>query len=173
MTEGDAGLLSPTTHAARTPDAPAIVMGASGETTTYAQLEDRSTRLARALRERGLRTGDAIAILLPNERAYLEVAWAAQRSGLHYTAINRHLTPVEVQYVLDDCGATALFSSEALAGAVEGLDLGAVPVRIATTGALDGFEAYDEVLAATAAGPAPSAGPPAGSCGGGCACYPG
>jgi fatty-acyl-CoA synthase len=153
MTEAAAGAFSPTTHAARTPDAPAIVMGASGKTTTYAQLEDRSTRLARALRERGLRTGDAIAILLPNERAYLEVAWAAQRSGLHYTAINRHLTPVEVQYVLDDCGATALFSSEALAGAVEGLDLGAVPVRIATTGALDGFEAYDEVLAATAAGP--------------------
>ena len=152
MSEGEAGALSPTTYATGTPDAPAIVMGASGETTTYAQLEDRSTRLARALRERGLRTGDAVAILLPNERAYLEVAWAAQRSGLHYTAINRHFTPTEVQYVLDDCGATALFSSEALADVVAGLDLAAVPVRIAPSGALDGFEVYDDVLAATTAG---------------------
>jgi fatty-acyl-CoA synthase len=29
----------------------------------------------------------------------VEVAWAAQRSGLYYTAINSHLRPAEVQYV--------------------------------------------------------------------------
>jgi non-ribosomal peptide synthetase component F len=32
-------------------------MGATGETVTYAQLEDRSTRLARALAARGLTEG--------------------------------------------------------------------------------------------------------------------
>ena len=58
---------------------------------------------------------------------FLEVLWAAQRSGLHYTAINRHLRPAEVQYVLDDCGATALVSSAAMAEVVAGLDL--VPDR--------------------------------------------
>lgn len=153
MTDGAGEPLSPTTHAARTPDAPAIVMGGSGEVTTYAQLEDRSIRLARALRERGLAVGDSIAILLPNEGAYLEVAWAAQRSGLHYTAINRHFTTAEVQYVLDDCGAIALVSSEALAPTVEALDLQRVPVRIATTGGLEGFEPYGDVLATTDPGP--------------------
>ena len=48
-----------------------------------------------------------VAILMDNTPRYFEVAWAAQRSGLHYTAINSHLRPAEVQYVLDDCNATA------------------------------------------------------------------
>jgi non-ribosomal peptide synthetase component F len=49
--------LTPSWHAEAAPDAPAIVMGATGETVTYAQLEDRSTRLARALAARGLTEG--------------------------------------------------------------------------------------------------------------------
>jgi len=83
--------MTPTWHAEQTPDAPAIVMSSSGETSTFAELEDRSVRLARGLQERGVVAGDHIAILMENNRKYLEVAWAAQRSGLHYTAINRHL----------------------------------------------------------------------------------
>src|SRR5438128_2455764 len=99
--------MTPTWHAEQTPDSPAIIMGGSGETTTYAQLEDRSTRLARVLRACGLGVGDHIAIMMENNRPFLEVAWAAQRSGLYYTAINAHLRPAEVQYVLDDCRAVA------------------------------------------------------------------
>ena len=53
----------------------------------------------------GLGPGDHIAILMENNLRYLEVAWAAQRSGLYYTAINSHLRRDEVQYILDDCGA--------------------------------------------------------------------
>jgi fatty-acyl-CoA synthase len=151
----DAGprTLTPTWHAEHTPDAPAIVMGSTGETTTYAELDDRSRRLARALRSRGVRAGDHVAILMENCRAYLEVAWAAQRSELHYTAINSHLRPSEVQHVLDDCGAVALFSSAAMAPVIEGLDLSRVPTKVTTVGALPGFERYDDVLAATPAGP--------------------
>src|SRR5580698_11338652 len=110
--------LTPSWHAEHTPEAPAIVMGATGETVSYAQLEDRSGRLARALRARGLAEGDTIAICMENNRAYLEIAWAAQRSGLRYTAINSHLRPAEVQYMLDDCGAVAFFSSAAMADEV-------------------------------------------------------
>src|SRR5580692_7576264 len=50
--------LTPSWHAEHTPEAPAIVMGATGEAVSYAQLEDRSARLARALRARGLAEGD-------------------------------------------------------------------------------------------------------------------
>jgi long-chain acyl-CoA synthetase len=141
--------LTPTWHAEDTPEAAALVMAGSGETVTYAQLEDRSRRLAAALRTRGVAAGDHISILMENNRAYLEVAWAAQRSGLYYTAINSHLRPGEVQYVLDDCGAVALVASEAMADVVAALDLSRIPVRVAGAGALPGFEQYDEVLAAT------------------------
>ncbi|HET9972879.1 MAG TPA: AMP-binding protein [Streptosporangiaceae bacterium] len=61
----------------------AVVMGGTGETVSYAQLEERSSRLARALRSRGLRDGGHIAILMENNRAFLEVALgsAALRAG--------------------------------------------------------------------------------------------
>jgi long-chain acyl-CoA synthetase len=140
--------LTPSRHAQQTPDAPALVMAESGEAVTYAELDDRSRRLASALRARGVGAGDHIAILMENNRPFLEVAWAAQRSGLWYTAINSHLRPGEVQYVLDDCGAVALVASEAMADVVAGLDLSRIPVRVAAVGDLPGFEPYDEVLAA-------------------------
>jgi len=144
---------TPTWHAERTPGAPAVVMGSTGETTTYAELEDRSCRFARALRDRGLGPGDHVAILLENNRPFLEVLWAAQRSGLHYTTVNRHLRPAEVQYVLDDCGAGALVSSVAMEEVVAGLDLSRIGTRVCAVGDLDTFERYDDLLAATPPGP--------------------
>jgi fatty-acyl-CoA synthase len=54
--------MTPSWHAEHRPDRPAIVMGGSGETVSYALLEERSTRFARALRTRGLRVGDHVAI---------------------------------------------------------------------------------------------------------------
>ncbi|ORB65773.1 acyl-CoA synthetase [Mycolicibacterium tusciae] len=141
--------MSPEWVAARTPELPAIVMGHGGETITYAQLDERSRRFASALRARGLRIGDHIAILLGNERAFLEVAWAAQRAGLYYTAINSHLRSGEVQYVLDDCNASALVSSAELCDVVTGLDVSGLPVRVCTRGEIAGFEGYEDVLAAS------------------------
>ena len=145
--------MTPGWHAERAPSRPAVIMGATGETVTYAELDDRSSRFARALRARGIGEGDHLAILMENNRPYLEVAWAAQRSGLYYTAINSHLQPAEVQYVLDDCGAAALVSSEAMADVVAGLDLSRLAVRISAVGDLPGFDRYDDVLAGAPADP--------------------
>jgi long-chain acyl-CoA synthetase len=153
--EGLMSQLTPGWHAERSPDAPAITMGSTGETTTYAELEDRSTRFAHALRARGVAAGGHIAVLMENNRPYLEVLWAAQRSGLRYTAINRHLTADEVQYVLDDCGATALVASQAMADVVASLDLTRIEAKVCADGDLDGFERYDDVLAAAPSGPFP------------------
>jgi acyl-CoA synthetase (AMP-forming)/AMP-acid ligase II len=145
--------LTPSWHAQHTPDAPALVMAATGKAVSYADLDDRSTRLARALRTRGVNPGDHVAVLMENNRAFLEVAWAAQRSALYYTAINSHLRTGEVQYVLDDSGAVALVASEAMAAVVDGLDLSRIPVRMAATGDLPGFERLDEAVAGEAPGP--------------------
>jgi long-chain acyl-CoA synthetase len=139
--------MTPGRHAARAPDAAAIVMGATGETVTYAQLDERSTRFARVLRDRGLEVGDHVAILMENNRPYLEVAWAAQRAGLHYTAINTHLRRGEIQYILDDCGAAALVTSEAMVDAVADLDLSHIAFRFTATGTIPRFERYEDVCA--------------------------
>jgi fatty-acyl-CoA synthase len=137
------------------PDHPAIIMTGSGEVTTYRALGERSNQVAHVLRQAGLRTGDHLALMMENSPALLEVAWAAQRSGLHYTAVNSHLRRHEVQHILDDCGADAFFLSGRLASVSAELDLSRVRLRVAVGGEVPGFETYAGALGRAAATPIP------------------
>jgi long-chain acyl-CoA synthetase len=128
-------------------------MGSSGEVVSYRDIDEGSNRLARLFRHEGLGPGAHLAILMENCAGYLEVAWAAQRSGLYYTALNRHLRGPEVQYILDDCGATAMVTSPAMADVVSGLDLSRVSVRLAVGGELAGFASYEAATAAFPSAP--------------------
>ena len=135
------------TRALEHPDKPAVIVAGSDATTTYAQLEAASRRLAAALVQRGMRPGHHLAILMENDPAYLEVAWAAQRSGLYYTPINAHLTVDEVDHIVADSGATALVVSAMLAEVATRLSvLSTVPTRLATGGAVDGYADYRAVV---------------------------
>jgi len=120
-------------------------MAGSGDVVTYAELESRAARVARALRAAGLRPGDHVALLLDNRAATLELAWAAQRSGLYYTPINTRLAADEAAYVIDDCGATVLFAAASVGKlAVElGDRIPQVMRRVAVDGEIDGFEPLD------------------------------
>ncbi|MBX3706242.1 MAG: acyl-CoA synthetase [Pseudomonadales bacterium] len=63
------------------------------------------------LRRLGLRTGDGIAVLTENHPDTLAVFWAAQHTGLAYTAISVQFQRDEVQYILADCEAKLLVAS--------------------------------------------------------------
>jgi fatty-acyl-CoA synthase len=138
--------------ARRDPEALALIMGHGG-TATYRQMDEASNRVAHVLRDAGLGVGDHIAILMENNATYLEVAWAAQRSGLYYTAVNWHLRAGEVQYILDDCGASVLVTSPRMADIVAGLDLSRLRGCLAVGGPIAGFEDYDHAVAAAPATP--------------------
>jgi len=125
-------------------------MGASGETRTYGELDESSSRVAQMLRAAGLVRGDHIAICMENNVAYLEVAWGAQRAGLYYTALNHHLRPAEIQYILDDCGAKILVTSAALADTVSGLDRSGIEGALMVGGATPGFEDFHRAVDAQA-----------------------
>jgi acyl-CoA synthetase (AMP-forming)/AMP-acid ligase II len=130
-------------------------MAGSGEVVTFAQLNDRSNQLAQLLYGRGLRPGDGMSIFMENNARYLEAAWAAQRSGLYFTAISSRLTPPEVEYLLDDSGSHALVTSRAL-GSVAAEAVRRLPrlhTRLMCHGAVEGFEPYEEVVAAQPARP--------------------
>src|SRR3954451_3307460 len=101
----------PGTYAASAPDRPAVIMAGSGEVVTYRELDERSNRLAHLLRAAGLQRGDHIALFMENQARFMEVLWAALRSGLYVTAINSHLTAPEVGYIVQDCEARALITS--------------------------------------------------------------
>src|SRR6202012_5032834 len=106
----------PGTYAATSPQQPAVIMADGSETLTYAQLEDRSARLARLLYDRGLRRGDNVALLSEHSARYYAVYWAAPRRGLYLTAVTHHLQQAEIGYILNDCGAKALIVSAGQAG---------------------------------------------------------
>src|SRR5438128_1826420 len=107
--------MHPTHHAKANPDKPAYIMAGSGETVTYGELDARSNQGAHLFRSLGIGRGDPIAIFMDNSPRYYEVLWAAQRSGIRFTAISSKLTAGEVEYIVKDCEAKALIASKGVA----------------------------------------------------------
>ncbi len=144
----------PGTWAATTPDKPALIIAETGRTTTYAELDERSLRLAHVLADAGLVPGDVVAMISDNAPEAYEVYWAALRSGLYVTAVNHHLAPDEAAYIVNDCGAKALVVSAAKTKLVEALaDRVEVPVRLAFGGDVAGCASYEEALAGASTEP--------------------
>ncbi|WP_020497543.1 MULTISPECIES: acyl-CoA synthetase [Sciscionella] len=138
----------PGTHAQQTPDKPAVVMAGSKRTLTYRQLDERSAKFAAALRDSGLNRGDVLALLSENTLECFEVYWAAIRSGLHITAINRHLSADEVAYIVADSGARVLVVSATMQTVGEQIvpSTPRVERRFAFGGAIPGYESYEQAL---------------------------
>ena len=136
-------------HAQRNPDKPALISGGTGAVLTYGELDERSMRLAQRLFAQGLRRGDRIAIVMENNMRYLEVCWAALRSGLLIAPVNRYLTPDEAAYIIGDSQARTVVSSFAmreLAAALGPLMPGCER-RLMVDGCIDGWEAYEAAIA--------------------------
>lgn len=147
----------PGTYARSDPDKSAIVMARGREVITYQELDERSARLAQLLRAHGLRPGDVVALLAENHPRFLDVLWAALRSGLYLTAINRYSTAEEVAYILRDAGALALVTTARL-GEVASAALANAPActtRLMMDEARDGFESFEQSIAAFPAEPPP------------------
>lgn len=124
-------------------------MAATGRILTYRDLDEHSAALAAALHELGLRSGDVIAMLTDNVAEAFEIYWAALRSGLYVTAINRHLAAAEVAYIVEDSGARCLFASSGVAELAKAV-ADALPdlTRYAFGEAgIDGYQSYQELLA--------------------------
>ncbi|MDP1818667.1 MAG: AMP-binding protein [Acidimicrobiales bacterium] len=145
----------PGTHARSTPDKVAHVMTGSGEQVTYRELDERSNRLAQLMWAAGLRPGDHLAALLENNVRYPEVYWAAIRSGLYVTTVNRYLTGEEAAFIVEDCEARVLVTSAALAEVAVDVArrVPGCPVRLMVDGVAEGYEPYEEAIAGHPAEP--------------------
>ena len=117
-----------------------------GRRLTYGALEERSHRLANALRDRGLEHGDRVAVLSPNAPAMLEAHYAVPLAGGVLVAINTRLAGPEIDLILRHSGARTLLVDHALAPQLDALDLGALEVvRIDDTGRAD--DPYEQLVA--------------------------
>ncbi|MCB1250254.1 MAG: AMP-binding protein [Acidimicrobiales bacterium] len=145
----------PGAHAADRPDAPAVIMGGTGEVITYAELDAAANRLAHLYRSLGLGVGDHVAFCLENHPRYYELLWGAHYAGLYYTAMSSRLTAEEAAYIVDDCGAKVFITSDAKRDVASAIvaDTPQVQLRLMLDGTVDGYESYEELVAAQPATP--------------------
>lgn len=88
---------------------------------TFAQLDERSNRLAQALLTGGLTPGDRVAMLSGNTIEYFELAAALAKAGLPMVPLNPRNTVHDNEFILEHSGARALVLDGALADRVDGL----------------------------------------------------
>jgi long-chain acyl-CoA synthetase len=88
---------------------PALIAG--GRTLTYQALHEMCDRVAGGLHTLGVRPGDRVSLYSPNRWEWVVAYHAALRAGAVVNPINVMLTPEEVAFVLNDCGAAAIFTA--------------------------------------------------------------
>ena len=123
------------------PDKAAAIDSFTGAHRTYGELNDRSNQLAQFLFGKGLRRGDHISIFAENHLAWFDVVWAALRSGLYLTTVNRYLTDEEAGYILDNSESQVLVTTRARADVARDLHRFAPGCHtwLMLDGAIDGY----------------------------------
>src|SRR5689334_2572195 len=71
---------------------------------------DRANRIASGLHSLGVKAGDSVCMLMRNDIAFIESAYAAMRLGAYGVPINWHFKPEEIHYVLKDSGTRVLIA---------------------------------------------------------------
>jgi malonyl-CoA/methylmalonyl-CoA synthetase len=75
---------------------------------TFADLDHWSARLAHAMRDAGLASGDRVLVQVDKSPMAICIHLACLRSGLIYISLNTAYTPAEMDYFLADSGASLL-----------------------------------------------------------------
>jgi fatty-acyl-CoA synthase len=101
----------PRRRARMEPDAVALVQ--DGRRLTYAGLAARAEALAAGLAGLGVRKGDRVAYMGPNDITTFESLFATARLGAIFVALNTRLAAPEIAYMLDDCDPAVLILSPA------------------------------------------------------------
>jgi malonyl-CoA/methylmalonyl-CoA synthetase len=126
---------------------PALDLGpAEGpvRTLTFGELETRANRTAHALAARGLRSGDRLAVQLPNGLAFLELFLGCLKLGALFVPVNVLYREREVGHILGDAEPVAFVTPAERAG----LAPAGIPV-------------WDDATLSTRADEAPASRPPA------------
>ena len=77
---------------------------------SHDEVADRADRIASGLQKLGVGQGDSICMLMRNDIAFIEAAYAAMRLGAYGVPVNWHFKPEEINYVLKDSGTRVLIA---------------------------------------------------------------
>jgi fatty-acyl-CoA synthase len=99
--------------AAAYPDKLAVIHGVARF--TYRELYSRCRRLADALRQRGIRRGDTVAVMAPNVPALLEAHYGVPMAGAVLNALNYRLDARSIAFILGHGQAKLLIADREFA----------------------------------------------------------
>ena len=122
---------------------------------SFAELAERTRRLANALAARGVERGDRVAVIAQNCHEYIEAFGAGEIAGFITSPVNFRLTAAELGHLLSDCRPSAVIFDHAYKAAVAAVRpaLDSVKSFICIDGTANGAEDYESVLAASSAAP--------------------
>nr|WP_230416343.1 non-ribosomal peptide synthetase [Micromonospora tarapacensis] len=103
----------------RGPQATAVI--AAEGSLSYAELDERSRRLAARLRAEGVRTGDIVPVLLDRSVAEVVSVLAVLRAGAAYAPMDPAAPPSRLAFQVRDTGARVVVGDAALAGTLAGV----------------------------------------------------
>lgn len=106
--------------------------------TTYLELSERINKLVAFLLSSGVKKGDRVAVLLHNRKEYIEIFFALSKIGGIIVPLNWRLAVSEIQFILQDSGARAIFFEPEFTKNIEGLTKHvAMDVRVCCIGPHD------------------------------------
>lgn len=152
--------MHPRIHAQDRPGHPALIDASNGQVVSYGELEQRANRAAHALRELGAAAGSAVILLCDNRPEFFDIFWSAQRSGVLLVPTSTRLTPGEVEYIVNDSGASLVLVSDRLPELAHGLEARRAEMpgldTIATIGPVADFADWNAVASSQSASPIPN-----------------
>lgn len=93
------------------PERVVVEMADQGRSYTAGALARQAEQMAQWLAAQGLQPGERFAVLLENRVEILALVLAARQAGLYAAVLSTHLTPAEVAYIVQDCGARLVVAS--------------------------------------------------------------
>jgi fatty-acyl-CoA synthase len=89
---------------------------------TYKELDERTNALANAWRDKGLKAGDGVAILVRNHRGFLDAVFAAAKCGAKIILLNTSFAGPQIREVADREGTDLLVYDDEYSKVVKGVD---------------------------------------------------
>jgi fatty-acyl-CoA synthase len=90
---------------------------------TYKEFDERSNALANAWRERGLKPGDGVAILVRNHRGFLDAVFAAAKCGAKVILLNTSFAGPQIREVAEREGTELLVYDDEYSETLEGVEV--------------------------------------------------
>jgi acyl-CoA synthetase (AMP-forming)/AMP-acid ligase II len=128
------------------PDEPAIV--SMEGSWSWAELEDKTNRLAANYLALGLKPGDRVASLMPNRVALIAHYIACLKAGLVTTPLNYRYTPPEIDHALTVSGAAIILAHAERANDIAASKAASLPLGVVTYGGDGSGRSFEALLQA-------------------------